>query len=105
MILKTYSRIFTGDMDLSLRFLEHLTGQKPDYRFRLPEMGIEVSGLADFCVVAGSKEKLDPLRGSQGPLIVDDLSASREISHWGRCRHHEAKPGNRDGPKSLCPPP
>jgi len=79
MILKTYSRIFTGDMDLSLRFLEHLTGQKPDYRFRLPEMGIEVSGLADFCVVAGSKEKLDPLRGSQGPLIVDDLAATEKF--------------------------
>ena len=79
MILKTYSRIFTGDMDLSLRFLEHLTGPKPDCRFRLPEMGIEVSGLADFCVVAGSKEKLDPLRGSQGPLIVDDLAATEKF--------------------------
>jgi len=79
MILKTYSRIFTGDMDLSLGFLEHLTGQKPDYRFKLPEMGIEVSGLADFCVVAGSKEKRYPLRALQGPLIVDDLAATEKF--------------------------
>jgi hypothetical protein len=79
MILKTYSRIFTGDMDLSLGFLEQLTGRKPDYRFKLPAMGIEVSGLADFCVVAGSQEKLDPLRATQGPLIVDDLAATEKF--------------------------
>jgi hypothetical protein len=42
--------------------LEYLNEQKPDYRFKLLEMGIEVSGLADFFVVAGSKEKLYPLR-------------------------------------------
>jgi hypothetical protein len=79
MILKTYARIFTGDMDLSLGFLEQLAGRKPDYRFKLPEMGIEVSGLADFCVVAGSEEKLYPLRALQGPLIVDDLAAAEKF--------------------------
>jgi hypothetical protein len=36
-------------------------------------MGIEGSGLADFCAVASSKEKLDPLRATQGPLIGDDF--------------------------------
>jgi len=41
MILKTYARIFTGKMDLALGFLEQLTGRKPDYRFMLPEMGVE----------------------------------------------------------------
>jgi hypothetical protein len=59
--------------------LEQLTGRKPDYRFKLPAMGIEVSGLADFCVVAGSQEKLDPLRATQGPLIVDDLAATEKF--------------------------
>ena len=42
-------------------------------------MGIEVSGLADFCVVAGPRKSWAPLRGSQGPLIVDDLAATEKF--------------------------
>ena len=79
MILKTYARIFTTDMDKSLEFLQGLVGVIPDYRFTMKEVGLEIAGIADFCVVAGHQEKLLPVRASQGPLIVDDLDQTKAV--------------------------
>jgi hypothetical protein len=79
MILKTYARVFTEDMDLSLALLQKLVGRDPDYRFKMPDLGLEIAGLDNFCVVAGPKEKIDPIRLSQGPLIVDDLEATQSL--------------------------
>ena len=79
MILKTYARIFTTDMDKSLEFLQALVGVVPDYRFTMKEIGLEIAGIADFCVVAGHPEKLLAVRASQGPLIVDDLNQTKAL--------------------------
>jgi len=79
MILKTYARIFTTDMDKSLQLIQALAGAVPDYRFTMEEIGLEIAGIADFCVVAGPSEKLLPLRASQGPLIVDDLNQTKAL--------------------------
>lgn len=79
MILKTYARIFTTDMDKTLVFLQALVGVVPDYRFTMKEIGLEIAGIADFCVVAGHPDKLLPVRASQGPLIVDDLDLTKAL--------------------------
>ena len=70
-VLKTYTRYFTHDTDASLALLRELLGQEPDYRFSM--RGLEVTGIGDVCLVGGSEEAIAPIRGSQGPLIVDDL--------------------------------
>ncbi len=79
MVLKTYARIFTTDMDRSLHLLQALVGTVPDYRFRMEEAGLEIAGIANLCVVAGRPEKLAPVRASQGPLIVNDLNQTKAL--------------------------
>ncbi len=74
MILKTYLRVFTEDAEQSLPLLEQLVGKAPDLRFKMPEHGLEIIAIGDFCVVAGSAQVLAPIRQLMGPLIVDDLT-------------------------------
>ncbi len=75
MILKTYFRVFTEDAEQSLQLLMELTGKGADIRFSMPDLGLEIIAVGDFCIVAGAKDAIDPLRPMQGPLVVDDLDA------------------------------
>ncbi len=75
MVLKTYMRIFTEDVAQSLPLLVALTGKPPDLRFSMPEQGLEIVAIGDFCLVAGARDVIDPIRSVQGPLVVDDLDA------------------------------
>ncbi len=75
MILKTYMRIFTEDVEHSLPLLVDLTGKQPDLRFSMPQQGLEIIAIGDFCLVAGARDVIDPIRSLQGPLVVDDLDA------------------------------
>ena len=75
MVLKTYMRIFTENIEQSLRLLVDLTGKQPDLRFSMPQQGLEILAIGDFCLVAGVPDVIDPIRSLQGPLVVDDLDA------------------------------
>ena len=77
MVLKTYARLFTEDMDGSLAFLQTLLGKVPDYRFSMPEAGIEVAGIGDICLVGGDPKTLAPLVNTHGPLVVDELEKTK----------------------------
>ncbi|MEV7422777.1 MULTISPECIES: VOC family protein [unclassified Streptomyces] len=76
MILKTYARVFTRSVDDSLPVLRELVGAEPDFRVTFQDL--EIAAIGDFCVVAGTDEALAPYRHTIGPLIVDDLDATRE---------------------------
>lgn len=75
MILKTYSRIFTENLDASLAVLQPFVGRKPELRVRFKDM--EVSTLGEFCFLAGPAESIKPFLGAVGPVIVDDLEATQ----------------------------
>ncbi|WP_375419263.1 VOC family protein [uncultured Hymenobacter sp.] len=75
MILKTYARVFTNDLAASLPLFQQLIGREPDVRFTYGEW--EIVGIGDILLVAGTDEALAPIRGSYGPLIVDDLAATQ----------------------------
>ena len=77
MVLKTYARLFTENMDGSLAFLQTLLGKVPDYRFSMPEARIEVAGIGDICLVGGDAEALAPLMNTHGPLVVDELEKTK----------------------------
>ena len=74
MILKTYMCLFTTDADRSLAALRALHGGEPHMRMTLDEW--EIIGIGDILLVAGSERSLAPIRGSQGPIVVDDLDAA-----------------------------
>lgn len=73
MILKTYSRLFSDDCDVTIATLERLHDRKPHLRFRFGEW--DLAGIGDMFVVAGTTESLAPIRDSHGPVIVSDLDA------------------------------
>jgi len=74
MILKTYARVFTHDMAVTLPLFEQLVGCPPDIRFTFGEW--EIVALGDFLLVAGTEAALAPIRDSYGPVVVDDLAAT-----------------------------
>lgn len=75
MILRTYSRIFTEDLDLTLKALRPFINRDPEMRFQFKDM--EVATLGDFCFLAGPRESIKPLLGAVGPVIVDDLEETQ----------------------------
>ena len=75
MILKTYTRVFTTDLEETLRVLRELHVGEPHLRFRFDPW--ELVGIGDVLVVAGTEEALAPIRGSLGPWIVSDIDETR----------------------------
>jgi hypothetical protein len=77
MILKTYTRIVTSDLEATLKPLKALVGRDPDIRIPLPFSGVELVALGDFFIIAGNEKALKPFRSVLGPVIVADLAATR----------------------------
>jgi hypothetical protein len=77
MILKTYARIFTEDIEVSLSLLRNLVGREPDLRFAFRDL--EIAAIGDFCVVAGPSTSLAQYRSSQGPIVVDNLEETQSL--------------------------
>ena len=71
MILKTYARIFSDDAEKTLALLQPLHAGQPHLRFRFNDW--DLIGIGDILIVGGTDESIAPIRGSIGPLIVDDL--------------------------------
>lgn len=77
MILKTYSRIFTSDVDATLAVIRKLVGREPE--IREPFQDMEVLTIGDFCIVAGPAESIKPFLGAVGPVVVDDIAATKAL--------------------------
>ena len=75
-ILKTYSRIFTSDLEATLAPLRKLVGREPELRVAFQDL--EVLTIGGFCIVSGPAESIKPFIGAVGPAIVDDIEATRE---------------------------
>jgi predicted enzyme related to lactoylglutathione lyase len=76
MILKTYARVFTNELATSLPLFPQLVGREPDLRFTFGEW--EIVAIGDLLLIGGTDEALAPIRHSHGPLVVDDLEATRQ---------------------------
>lgn len=76
MILKTYTRVFTTDLEGSLAVLRKLHAGEPHLRLRYDPW--ELVGIGDVLVVGGSEEALAPIRGSLGPWVVSDIEETRQ---------------------------
>ncbi len=70
MILKTYARIFTNDAAKSLATFQALFGGEPHIELEFKDW--RLIGIGDVFIVGGTDEALAPIRGSQGPLVVEN---------------------------------
>lgn len=77
MILKTYSRIFTDNLDETLNILKKLVGRDPE--LRIPFRDMEVLTIGDFCILSGPMESIKPFFGVVGPVIVDNLEELQSV--------------------------
>ena len=75
MILKAYVRQFTNDADASLALHKKLHGGEPHMDIVFGEWRLIAIG--DVLIVGGTPQSLEPIITSQGPLIVDDLDATK----------------------------
>jgi len=83
MILKTYTRIITSDLDASLKPLKLLVGRDPDLRIPLPDIGVELVAIGDFFIIAGAADAIASFHNVLGPVIVDDLEATQTLLEQG----------------------
>ncbi len=75
MILKTYSRIFTSDLEATLAPFKKLLGKEPELRVAFLDM--EVVTIGGFCIITGPAESIRPFLRAVGPAIVDDIKSTR----------------------------
>ena len=82
MILKTYTRLFTTDIDSTVATLKAVHGTEP--HLRLEYAPLTLVGIGDVLVIGGTDVALEPIRGSFGPWIVEDIDdARRELLAHG----------------------
>jgi len=76
-VLKTYTRILTNDAESALRTFELIYGARLDLRMAFRDW--DAIAIGDVLIVGGSDDSLQPLLGTHGPLIVDDLEATKAL--------------------------
>ncbi|AKG33874.1 VOC family protein [Paenibacillus durus] len=82
--LKMYARIYVNDLKPALAHVELMTGMKLDWHEGIPELGLELVGIADLLIIAGSNESLAPFRETQATFVVKDIDFTiREIESVG----------------------
>lgn len=72
-ILKTYARLWTGDLDRALPLLEQLTGEQP--HLRLTFEAVSLAAIGDFLVIAGPAEERAKYGHASATVVVEDLDA------------------------------
>jgi hypothetical protein len=75
MILKTYTRIFTTDLESTVATLKAVHGTEPHLRLHYDPLTLV--GIGDVLVIGGRDDALEPIRGSFGPWIVEDIHDSK----------------------------
>ena len=71
MILKTYTRILTTDLESTVATFKAVHGTDP--HFKLDFYLWTLVGIGDVLAVGGTDETLKPIRGSHEPWIVQDI--------------------------------
>ncbi|SKA34491.1 hypothetical protein [Consotaella salsifontis] len=75
MILKTYTRVFTTDLESTVATLKAVHGREP--HLRLNYAPLTLVGIGDVLVIGGTDEALAPIRGTFGPWIVEDIDDAK----------------------------
>jgi len=75
MILKTYTRIFTTDLESTVATLKAVHGTQP--HLWLNYAPLTLVGIGDVLAIGGTEEALKPIRGSLGPWIVEDIDDAK----------------------------
>ncbi len=72
-VLKTFTRLYVKNIDSALVFYEQLLNTKPSLRFTYPAVHLELAGIGDFLLLAGSEEALASFRETKATCIVDSI--------------------------------
>ena len=77
MILTTYTRILTTDIEGTVATLKAVHGKEPHFWFDYDPLTLV--GIGDVLAIGGTDEALEPIRGSFGPWIVEDIEAVKSV--------------------------
>lgn len=78
-ILKILTRVYTGDIKVTLEFYEKLTGKTTELRFRYDQVGLELAQVGDFLILAGTESALAPFRETVLTVLVRNLDEARSL--------------------------
>jgi len=76
LILKTYARVVTDKLEETIVHLEALTGSVVELQFTMGQ--VTIAAIGDFCVIAAPASIHAELRAVVGPIVVDDLSITKD---------------------------
>lgn len=82
MILRSYSRILTTDLETTVEALKAVHVTDPHLRFSFDPWTLV--GIGDVLAVGGTDETLEPTRSSHGPWIVKDVDDMKTKLLFGR---------------------
>lgn len=72
-ILRTLTRVYTNNLDETLRFYEKLTGSKVSQKISMQAIGLELAQVKDILILAGTDESLTMFRPTLATFLVDSL--------------------------------
>lgn len=72
-VIKTMGRVYVNDMNRAVTFYEALCGEKCGIRFKYDEMGLELAGVGNLLLIAGTDTSLAPFRGTSFTMRVDSI--------------------------------
>lgn len=75
MILKTYTRMFTTDLEATVATLQAVHGTEP--HLSLDYDPLMLVGIGDVLVIGGTDQALAPIRGTFGPWIVENIDEAK----------------------------
>lgn len=73
-VLKIFSRVYVGDIDLAISFYEKLLNEKCVQRFKYAEMDLELANIGQLIIIAGSDSALQQFRETSATFIVDSVT-------------------------------
>lgn len=72
-ILKTLIRVYVDELDSALSFYENLLGVKAWLKVVYSEVNLELAGVGDVLLLAGSQEALKPFQDTKATFLVDSV--------------------------------
>lgn len=76
-ITKTLCRVYTQDMNATVRFYEGLYQAKCSMQFEYKQAGLTLAQVADVLILGGSEEALQPFIQTKATLLVDSVAQFR----------------------------
>lgn len=85
-ILKTLIRVYTNDIESTIKFYESLFNLKVLLRFKMEDAGLELASVSNILIISGTDESLKPFINTNATFLVDSISEYKKLLLSNNCK-------------------